>query len=64
MTGKDAARTAWGTAVAIRKRTWKTGRGETKTAWTVDVIDRRGNRERRQFATKREADAFRIGLEG
>src|SRR4051794_27886960 len=48
----------------IRKRTWTTAGGEIRTAWAVDFIDASGRRERRQFATKREADAFRIQIEG
>ncbi len=49
---------------AIRKRTWRTSKGEAKVGWTVDVVDSRGNCERRQFATRREADEFRVTLEG
>lgn len=49
---------------AIRKRTWTTAGGERRTAWTVDWMDAAGNRERRQFATKREADAHRVQIEG
>lgn len=48
----------------VRKRTWTTSKGETKSAWCVDFIDQTGARQRRQFATKREADAFRIETEG
>ena len=47
---------------SIRKRTWKTD-GETHTAWAVDFVDQTGERHRRQFSTKREADAFRIEIE-
>jgi integrase len=47
---------------SIRKRTWKTD-GETRTAWTVDFVDQTGARHRRQFSTRREADAFRIEIE-
>jgi integrase len=49
---------------SIRKRTWTTPSGETKTAWAVDFSDAAGKRQRRQFNTKREADAFRIESEG
>lgn len=49
---------------SIRKRTWTTAKGEKRIAWAVDFTDANGNRERRQFATKREADAFRVEIEG
>ncbi len=50
--------------MSIRKRTWKIADGETRVAWMVDVIDASGHRERRQFASKKEAEAFRIATEG
>jgi integrase len=46
---------------SVRKRTWSAG---AKTAWLVDYTDSRGNRQRRHFATKKAADAFRINIEG
>jgi len=49
---------------SIRKRSWKTTKGETRVAWAVDFTDASGNRERRQFNTKRAADAFRVEIEG
>src|SRR3954465_10893084 len=49
---------------SIRKRNWKTSRGEQRSAWVVDFADASGNRDRRQFNTKREADAFRVEIEG
>lgn len=49
---------------SIRKRTWTTATGETRTAWTVDVVDASGNRQRRQFSTKREAERWRVQVEG
>lgn len=47
----------------VTKRAWKTSRGEQRTAWRCDFVDAAGRRQRRQFATKREADAFRIEVE-
>lgn len=41
-----------------RKRTWTSPKGETKTAWVVDYRDTTGRRRNRQFALKRDADAF------
>jgi integrase len=43
-----------------RKRTLPSG----KTVWQVDFHDAAGRRQRRQFDTKREADAHRIEVEG
>jgi integrase len=49
---------------SIRKRAWTTTKGEKRIAWAVDFADASGHRERRQFATRREADAFRVEIEG
>ncbi len=46
------------------KRTWLTSKGETRTAWRVVYIDETGVRHQPQFPTKREAEAFRIEIEG
>lgn len=50
--------------MAIRKRTWRTVDGIQKTGWMVDVYDANGNRERRQFESRKEAEAYRIATEG
>src|SRR6202012_1483956 len=42
----------------IRKRIWKNADGSETTRWTADVAGANGHRERRQFDTRREADAF------
>ncbi len=39
-------------------------KGETRTAWSVDYPDVGGAWQRKQFASKREADDFRIRIEG
>lgn len=49
---------------SIRKRQWRNSEGQISTAWSVTFVDRQGHRERKQFATKKEADAFRIEIEG
>lgn len=49
---------------SIKKRTWQTAAGEARTAWQVDFVDAAGGRQRKQFTTKREADAFRVEIEG
>ena len=48
---------------SVRKRRWKTPKGESRTAWVVDFADDAGNRDRKQFSAKVEADAFRIRIE-
>lgn len=50
--------------MSIRKRTWSNVNGEDSVAWIVDVTDATGHRERRQFDSRKEADAFRIATEG
>jgi integrase len=49
---------------SVRKRSWTSPTGETKTAWFVDYYDNRCDRHRRHFANKKSADAFRISVEG
>jgi integrase len=49
---------------SVRKRTWRTTTGETKTAWQVDFFDNRGDRQRKSFHLKKDADSFRIDVEG
>jgi integrase len=44
--------------MSVRKRTWTTRRGEQKTAWVVDYVDRAGDRHIETFERKREADAY------
>ncbi len=34
--------------MSIRKRTWKTGKGEEKTAWVVDYVEARARAGRRR----------------
>lgn len=46
--------------MSIRKRTWKTGKGEEKTAWIVDYTDAKGTRRLKTFSKKKEADAFEV----
>lgn len=44
--------------MSIRKREWMTPKGEPKTAWLVDYRDSAGKRRAKQFARKKDADAF------
>src|SRR6202035_1364111 len=50
--------------MSVRKRSWKNGDGVESVRWLVDVMDANGHRERRQFESKKEADAFRVATEG
>ncbi len=50
--------------MSVRKRTWRNADGVESTRWIVDVMDANGHRERRQFESRKEADAFRIATEG
>ncbi|MFC3786707.1 integrase [Sphingopyxis italica] len=43
---------------SIRKRTWTAPNGEEKTAWLVDYRDGAGKRRFKQFARKKDADAW------
>ena len=49
---------------SIWKRQWKTGSGEFRAGWEVAFADAEGKRQRRQFTSRREADAFRVEIEG
>ena len=48
----------------ILKRSWVTDGGETRIAWRVNFVNNHGKRERKTFASRREADDFRIKVEG
>lgn len=43
---------------SIRKRTWTSPAGETKTAWLVDYRDQMENRRHKQFARKKDAEQW------
>ena len=43
--------------MSVRKRTWTTPSGESKTAWVVDYSSQ-GQRRHKTFAKKRDADAY------
>lgn len=45
---------------SIRKREWKTPAGEKRTAWLVDYRDAAGKRRAKQFARRRDADAWAV----
>lgn len=43
---------------AIRKRSWLTPAGVSKTAWLVDYRDQSGKRRAKQFARKKDAEEY------
>lgn len=44
--------------MSIRKRNWTAPDGTAKQAWLVDYIDQAGKRRAKQFARKKDADAY------
>jgi integrase len=46
--------------MSVRKRTWTTSKGEEREAWIVDYVDQTGERRLKTFATKKEADAWKV----
>jgi len=46
--------------MSVRKRTWKTSKGEEREAWIVDYVDQHGKRALKTFATKKEAEAWKV----
>lgn len=46
--------------MSIRKREWTTPAGKAQSAWQVDYRDGQGKRRSKQFAKKRDADAFEL----
>jgi integrase len=48
----------------ICKRVWQTSKGEWRTSWQVDFFDHQGTRQRKHFALRKQADAYRVAIEG
>lgn len=44
--------------MSIRRRAWTSPKGESKTAWLVDYRDSAGARRAKQFARKKDAEAW------
>lgn len=49
---------------SIRKRKWKGSDGQPHVGWQVDFFDAQGKRQRKQFGSRKEADHFRVEIEG
>ena len=47
--------------MSIRKRTWKTAKGEAKEAWVVDYTDGAGKRVLKTFKKRRKPTPSRPG---
>ena len=47
--------------MSIRKRNWTAPDGTAKQAWIVDYKDSAGKRRSKQFARKKDADAWQVG---
>jgi integrase len=43
--------------MSVRKRTWKTPKGETREAWIIDYTDQLGKRSMETFTRKKDAEA-------
>jgi integrase len=46
--------------MSVRKRNWKTPKGEQREAWIVDYTDQHGDRHIKTFARKKDADAHHV----
>jgi integrase len=44
--------------MSVRKRNWRTAKGENKEAWIVDYFDQHGERHIQTFGRKKEADDY------
>ena len=50
--------------MSVRKRTWRTSKGEAKEAWIVDYVDQQGDRHIETFERKKDADCLSGDGEG
>jgi len=44
--------------MSVRKREWKTAKGEHREAWVVDYVDQNGHRHIKTFDRKKDADRY------
>jgi hypothetical protein len=44
--------------MSVRKRIWKTRKGEQRESWLVDYVDQQGKRHIQTFDRKRDADEY------
>ncbi|WP_413989344.1 tyrosine-type recombinase/integrase [Labrys okinawensis] len=50
--------------MSIRKRTWKTAKGEVKEAWVFDYVDQAGKRHIKTFDKKKDATTYQTTVMG
>jgi hypothetical protein len=48
--------------MSIRKRRWKTSKGEIREAWIVDYVDRQGDQHIKHFERKKDADDYQAAI--
>jgi integrase len=48
--------------MSVRKRQWKTAKGEAKEAWIVDYVDGQGDRHIETFERKKDADEYHAAV--
>src|SRR5262245_12350828 len=44
--------------MSVRKRRWRTSKGEIREAWIVDYVDQQGDQHIKHFALRKEADEY------
>ena len=48
--------------MSVRKRRWKTSKGEVREAWIVDYVDRQGDQHIKHFDRKKDADEYHVSV--
>jgi integrase len=48
--------------MSVRRRSWKTPKGEAREAWIVDYADQHGGRHIKTFARKKDAEEYRADV--
>jgi integrase len=48
--------------MSVRRRCWKTSKGEVREAWIVDYTDRQGDQHIKHFERKRDADEYQAAV--
>jgi len=44
--------------MSVRKRTWRTSKGEVREAWIVDYVDQQGDQHIKHFPRRKDADEY------
>ena len=48
--------------MSVRKRRWKTSKGEMREAWIVDYTDQQGDQHIKHFDRKKDADDYQAAV--